>query len=146
MNDSGLTLIEILVSLLIITVAFMALSSTQITNLQVTRDSDLASISTQVANSTMERVTKWLLEQEDGFGNPTFSCGGDCTGSYSDINVKGKVYTGSYVINVDASTGIAQIDVTVTEPKTVTFSQLVSCMDVVPAPSFADPAPCPATS
>ena len=143
MKNDGLTLIEVLVAMAIIAVAFMALAYTQISNLRVTRDSKLASISTQVANETMERAVKWLLDQKDEFGTPTFTCGENCTGSYSGIEVDGAEYTGAYTIVVDGDTGLAEITVTVNEPKAIEMSQYVSCMDVVPPPSFDDPSPCP---
>lgn len=141
MNRSGLTLVEILVAIVIIAVAFMALANSQIMNLRVTRDSQLASISTQIANLAIERATKMVLENG-------FSCGGACTGTFNNLKVRGTDYSATYTItlpagNTGALRGLALIRVEVEEPYPVSFSQYVSCMDVYPPPSIGAPAPCP---
>lgn len=146
-REAGLTLIEILVALAIIGLAFAALASLQISNLRVTRDSKLASIATQVGNEAMEQVVKEFLAQVDSStSKPVFTCGGAsymaCSGTLG-IQVDDAAYAATYNVAVNSTTGIATVTVDVDDPKAVSFSQLVSCMDVVPPPSFAEPAPCP---
>lgn len=153
LKNTGLTLVEVLVTLIIIAVAFIALAMTQITSLKVTRDSKLASISTQVGNAAMERAVKQVLD--DAFGcvgtPPHRVCPGAYvrTGTFTNLAADGEMYSADFNVTFPAGTasenleGMARVEITVTEPKAETFTQLVSCMDIVPAPSFNDPAPCP---
>jgi prepilin-type N-terminal cleavage/methylation domain-containing protein len=153
LKNSGLTLIEVLVTLIIIGVAFVALAMSQITSLKVTRDSKQASIATQVGNAAMERAVKQVLD--DAFGciglppNRTCPAAYNSAGTFSDIVADGQTYSADYSIGYPAGdpeenlAAMARIDITVSAPSAATFTQLVSCMDIVPPPSFNDPAPCP---
>lgn len=153
LNNTGLTLVEVLVTLIIIAVAFIALAMTQITSLKVTRDSKQASISTQVGNAAMERAVKQVLDDAfDCVGSPpNRTCPGAYvrSGTFTDLLADGATYSADFNITYPAGAavgnleGMARVDVTVSEPKPATFTQLVSCMDIVPPPSFDDPAPCP---
>ena len=140
MNERGLTIIEVLVALVIIAVAFIALANTQILNLQVTRDSQVASIATQVANGGMEYAAQLFL------GNG-FSCDGiDCFGSVI-VEVKGNEYAAAYEVEeLPASdpklAGTALVTVTVDTPRHLVFGQYVSCLDIDPPPSFNSPGAC----
>jgi prepilin-type N-terminal cleavage/methylation domain-containing protein len=141
MNRSGLTLVEILVAITIIAAVFMVLANSQITSLQVTRDSRLASISTQIANNAMEQAAQLLLE--NGFSCSGISCNGSLT-----ISVEGRDYEADYVINnnlgIESLTGVALISINVSEPRALVFAQYVSCLDaeIEPRPSFNNPGPC----
>ena len=141
MNERGLTIIEVLVALVIIAVAFIALANTQILNLQVTRDSQVASIATQVANGGMEYAAQLFL------GNG-FSCDGiDCSGSVL-VEVKGNEYAAAYEVDEELPAndpplaGMALVTITVAEPRHLVFAQYVSCLDIDPPPSFNSPGAC----
>lgn len=140
---SGLTIVEVLVAIAVIGIAFAALASMQISNLRVTRASKESSIAIQVANDVMESVSQDFL---GSVGGGVFQCGTApllCSGTRT-VTVEGVAYTAGYDITVAANEGLATVVVTVDDPKPVSFSQILSCMDVVPPPSFENPAPCPA--
>jgi|FLYL01.1.fsa_nt_gi prepilin-type N-terminal cleavage/methylation domain-containing protein len=141
MRQSGLTLVEILVAITIIAAVFMVLANSQITSLQVTRDSRLASIATQVANNAMEQAAQMLLE--NGFSCSGISCSGTLV-----VGIEGRDYEAEYEINTslgpESLTGVALITVNVREPRELVFAQYVSCLDAEtdPRPSFNNPGPC----
>jgi type IV pilus modification protein PilV len=82
-KQEGLTLVEILIAIVIVGVAFMALANLQITNMRVTRDSQQASVATQIANEILEHVTRDVYGGSDPSYNiyNYYTCTGGNTSS-----------------------------------------------------------------
>lgn len=136
-TSHGLTLVEVLVALAVIAISFVVLAHSQITNLRVTRDSQLTSVAMQFANEIVEDVTQHIL---DDFGDYR-----DCPGAgpqCSGTDSQGR-FEASYQVH-DMGTdylvsGLVRVDVTVDGPSNVSLSHYVSCMDTDPPPTVTYP-------
>ena len=138
MRRRGFTLLEVLLALAIIGITFAVLAATQVTTLQVTSESRRASMATEYANRLLENAVQDVLAS---FEAHAAAGSQDCDDSIDEE------YSGSCTIETVGSgyleEGLLRVTVTLTEPASVSFSRLVSCMDVQPPPTIADPAPCP---
>lgn len=137
----GLTLVELLIALAIIGVTFGVLAFTQVSTLQVNTASRSASDATDFANAWLEDEVRTVLE---GFASVQAACpsGAPCTESISDGRFLGTGTTETLGTGY-VEEGIVRVAVVMTSPAAVSFSRLVSCIDVVPPPSVAVPGPCP---
>lgn len=139
MTKKGFTLAEVLIALAIIGVAFAVLAATQVTTLQVTSESRHASDTTDFANRALENaVQDVLLNFSDRLGAGQQ----DCAGFAETTRFKGTCTVGPEGSDY-LEAGLIRVTVTMTEPSNVLFTRLVSCIDAQPAPTIADPAPCP---
>lgn len=140
-DDRGLTLAEILIAVAIIGIAFGALALTQVTTLQVNAESRRASDTTEYANDVLEERTQTILAD---FATVQTSCPspGSCSNDIDDDPFQGTVSWGT-VGNGYLEEGLVEITVSMTAPSTLSFSRVVSCIDVNPPPSVAVPGPCP---
>lgn len=139
-QTQGLTLIEVLIAIVIIAVAFIALASSQLTNLRVTRDSELASLATQTANEELEYLIQAILDDYVSYQ----ACPGAadiCSGTRSEGS-----FTVDYDISHDDATyslkGLILVEINVSGPSSATLSHYVSCMDVSPPPTVTTPGAC----
>lgn len=135
----GLTIVEVLIALVIIGVAFVALTYTQVLNLRVTSDSKRASEATQVANEYLEILVQRILADYASFQ----SCpsGGHCAAS--GVNYRG--YSVDYSISRGAGyqfEGLILVSLEVDGPASAELQHYVSCMDVDPPPTVANPGVC----
>ena len=146
MRRDGLTLIEVLVALVVIAVAFMALASVQLSNLSVTRESTQVSTATQYANDFLEEKTREVFKKTGaGYAISDFYACPDTTAvtcSFSETKDPYTLtvnFTGLYQEPTGAETrtmdeylneGLVRADVVVTGPAEVSFSSYISCYDV----------------
>lgn len=135
----GLTLVEVLIALVLIAVAFVALTYTQVLNLRVTTDSRQASSATQVANEYLEVLVQRILANYASYQ----SCpsGAHCSGR--GVQVDG--FTVDYDISRGAGyqfEGLIFVDLHVDGPASAQLQHYVSCMDVDPPPTVAHPGVC----
>ena len=138
-RTSGLTLLEVLIALALIGVAFAVLATTQVQALRIGSDSREASDATEYANRRLEAEVNALL-------TPTsFEAAHDAgavTVPIDDGRYQGFISVapagGSYL-----QEGLMHVEVEMTSPADVQFDRLVSCLDVTPPPSVALPSPCP---
>jgi prepilin-type N-terminal cleavage/methylation domain-containing protein len=142
-SQKGVSIVEVLVSLAIIAIVFVVLANTQLGNLRITRDSQQASEATQIAIATLERI-KAGVTTPAGFsaalnGGGTRACEAEVDSRFT-VNCELRRAGANH-----GREGMLLAQVTVTGPTSVTMAEFLSCMDVVPAPSFDDPAPCPAS-
>lgn len=162
MKSTGLTLVEVLLSLVIIAVTFAVLASSQISHLQVTRDSAETVVATTLMLEKYEEAKAQILYVDRGDPNNAdddvynFFSYVDCpTESYS--NPKSCSYSGTaeggynYVVTITGlagstdprDEGIIQIDVSVSGPSSLALTAYASCYDVYPSPKVGKPDPCP---
>lgn len=82
-RHEGLTIIELLVTIAIIGITFLALAMSQITGFRVTRDSAEAAIAKDAATEQMETIRAWGYEQYKGCPaiEPTASDAPKCEGT-----------------------------------------------------------------
>lgn len=138
-SNTGLTLVEVLIAIVVIAVAFVALTYSQLMNLRVTADSQRASQATQEANEFLEILTQRVLADYASYQ----ACPGDsiCAGSgiaRDGYSVSFNVSRGSgYTLE-----GLVRLDIRVTGPAEAELHQYVSCMDVNPPPTVAHPGVC----
>lgn len=137
-TSMGLTLVEVLIAISIIGIAFVALSMSQVSNLKVIRASQQASIATQTANEALEVLIQRVLADYVAFQ----ACPGAerCSGSYPE---------GQYAVDYNivrgsgyALEGLIRIDIRVDGPAEAELHHFVSCMDVSPPPTVANPGLC----
>lgn len=137
-NNSGLTLIEVLLAVVIIAVAFLALSASQLTSLRVTRSAELSSVATQFANETLEVLIQRVLDDYTGYQACPGAAG--CTGTETRDN-----FTATFDIRRGSgyvAEGLVRIDINVTGPAEAELHHFVSCMDNSPPPTVRDPGMC----
>ena len=138
MMRRGFTLLEVLLALAVIGITFAVLAATQVTTLQVTSDSRRASVATEYANTMLENAVQDVLTNYSARVS---------AGSQACVEPIAQGFTGSCTVETVGSgyleAGLMRVTVTLTEPAPVSFSRLVSCMDVQPPPTIAAPAPCP---
>jgi len=137
-HAAGLTLVEVLVAMAIVAIAVVALTMTQATSLRLSRDSVEASNATQVANEELEVLTQRILENYLAYQ----ACpgAGICTGSHARGN-----YSVSYSIARGVGyewDGLVRVEVVVDGPSRAELEYFVSCMDVSPPPTVANPGVC----
>lgn len=139
LNRDGLTLVEVLIAMVVISVAFVALSTSQVMNLKITRDSREASLATQAANRQIEILTQRILDDYATYKNcPGASvCSGTETQGTEAVEYEIYRDPAQYALE-----GLVRIDVTVVGASTASLSHFVSCMDVSPPPTVASPGAC----
>lgn len=144
MRRRGFTLLEVLLALAIIGVAFGVLAATQVTTLGVTAESRRASDATGFANGELERAVQAVLLD---FAGTVSACAAGCLETHGS---GGGRFVGTTTTEPVGSgyldAGLMRVTVTLTAPAPVSFTRLVSCIDVHPAPSIAAPFPCPGAS
>lgn len=138
-SGRGLTLVEVLIALVIIAVAFVALTYTQVLNLRVTSDSRQASSATQVANEYLELLTQRILADYAKYQ----SCpsGDHCAATGVEVDGYSVAYSLSRGVGYQFE-GLILVDLTVDGPATAHLEHYVSCMDVDPPPTVANPGVC----
>lgn len=124
-SHRGVTLIEVLVAMVVITVVFLGLVGVQILSLRVTRDSQNASDATQLALETLTARTE--VVQAD-FGTYQ-ACPGEsfCSGVVTrdgDSAAWAVSRPSGYLVD-----GLLLVDVQVTGRATARMATYVSCMD-----------------
>jgi len=121
----GLTLIEVLVAVVVITVVALGLVGIQLLSLRITRSSQESSLATQLA---VETLTDRIVAVTSNFETYRSCPGvGTCTGRVvrDGFTADWSVARGSgYELD-----GLLQVDVAVTGPATARMSTYVSCMD-----------------
>lgn len=140
-SEGGLTLAEVLIAVAIIGIAFGVLAMTQVTTLRVNAESRRASETTEYANSVLEQRTQTILAD---FGGQQTSCPSAtaCSRTINDGAFQGTETWGVAGTGY-LEEGIFEVSVAMTAPSELSFSRVVSCIDVNPAPSVAVPDPCP---
>jgi type II secretory pathway pseudopilin PulG len=134
---SGLTLVEVLLALVVMSVAFVALANAQIGNLKVTRDAQLATMALELANEQLEKASGDVTA--DFAHYQTCPSGSGC--SWSGTAEGGF----SYAVTLTGlpSQGLVLVDVIVSGPMDYRLATYVSCYDGYPSPSARAPAHCP---
>lgn len=141
-HRGGLSLIELLIALAIIAVAFAALAVTQVGNLRITSESRLASEATELANEHLEAAYECVVRSPENFRAAAELCGDGrdiSQGRFEGHLTVGPLGEGTAY----HEEGVVLIRADITTPSSVTFARVVSCMDVEPAPAIAAPGPCP---
>lgn len=166
-NPKGLTLVEVLLALVVVGIAFAAMAYIQTTNLRMTTNARLSTEAKAAANLVLESVMSRVLETTiDGSGNKHFafndyywSCPTqltplpgalpvvsrpECSGSETVGNVR-VTYSIAGESGID---GEGVLTVTVTAEHTqgsqlLTLGDRVTCYDVYPSPTSLAPEPCP---
>ena len=146
----GLTLIEVLIALAIIGVTFGVLAVTQVSNLQISSAARAESRAAAEANTVLETVVACIVRSHVAFESALAGTGCD---QPLGTGFEGSVDYGSAVtslvddsgdpVDYDDPGGNVRVTVRITEPSSVVFSRLVSCIDVQPPPAIARPGPCP---
>lgn len=142
-SRGGLTVVEVLIALVVMAIAFAALALTQVSTMRMNADSRRMSDATDFANDVLEDKTKEILAD---YSTVLGACATPdaCSESLSDHDSR---YQGTLTWGRLGSgyldEGLIRIAVEVTSPTRVSFYRTVSCIDVNPAPSVALPDPCP---
>lgn len=163
-RSSGLTLVEVLVALMVVAIAFIAMAYVQTTNLRMATNARLTTEVKTAANQVLEAVMGEVLatytfsgSQRYAFNDFYWSCPTivtppsgvgvnqpDCTGvrNIGDVRVSYEVEGESGVV------GEGLLTVTVTAVHTnggqqLTLGDRVTCYDVYPSPTSLAPEPCP---
>lgn len=126
-------------AIVIIAIAFVALSYAQILNIRVTADSSRASTATQVANEYLEVLVQRILADYSAY--QTCPTGEHCSGSNVEVDsffvdysiARGETYQFE---------GLVFIDLRVHGPAEARLQHFVSCMDTEPPPTVAHPGIC----
>ena len=137
----GLSLIEVLIALAVIGVAFGILAVTQVGNLRISAESRLASQATEIANTELEGAVRCLLSTRTAFESVGVDCV-DEVGAFTDGRFEGLVEV-RQLGDAYEQEGLLVVTARITEPVQAVFARLVSCIDVQPAPAIADHPPCP---
>ncbi len=165
-SKSGFTLIEVLIALAVIGIAFAAMAMMQITNLRASSDARLTTEVKAAANQELEAVMAQVLtvtgspgSYQYAFNDYYWSCptavtpsagalpvntAPACSGTskIGDVDVTHNIRGESGVIGE----GIVTVTVTAANPhggRTLTIGNRVTCYDVYPSPSSTAPEPCP---
>ncbi len=165
-QDRGLTIVEVLIALVVVGLAFAAMAYIQTTNLKMTTNARLTSEVKAAANQVLESVMTDVLATDESSGTKYFafndyywSCptaqtppAGElavvsrpaCTGS---TNV-GEVEVDYAIAGESGVTGEGVLTVTVTAThrrggQRLTLGDRVTCYDVYPSPTSLAPEPCP---
>lgn len=162
----GLTLVEVLIALIVVGIAFVAMAFIQTNNLRMTTNARLTTDVKAAANQVLEQVMADVLETSTTGGVKYFafndyywtcptqltppagalavvlrpSCSGDST--------VGNVTVDYEIVGESGVTGEGVLTVTVTALHTdggqrLTLGDRVTCYDVYPSPTSLAPQPCP---
>lgn len=168
-RDAGLTLVEVLIALVLVGIAFVAMALVQTNNLRMTTNARLTTEVKTAANQVLESVMSEVL---DTTPDPTVVPGGRrfafndfywscpthltppsgvtiplrpaCTGTrtFGDVSVDFAVSGDSGV----TGEGVLTVAVTATHTRggqQLTLGDKVTCYDVYPSPTSLAPQPCP---
>lgn len=135
MKRDGLTLIEVILAMLLLVIVLAVMANSQISSMQVTRDSRIASEATQLANDVVESVQQEVYQDWDTYYDCT-SCD-DSNMDLSDISVpEGYDYSVSIAKpNVPdgkpafLNEGLIKVAISITGPSSLSFTSYVSCYD-----------------
>ncbi|CAN5863141.1 hypothetical protein BH24DEI2_BH24DEI2_24030 [soil metagenome] len=143
MTRAGLTLIEVLIALIVIAVAFMALASVQISNLSVTRGSEQLAVASRFANDTLEKQTREVSKNIEAYylcpDTAAVECSYPVTDDHYPAYTAMVTLTGLYQKPSIGETrtpeqyrdeGLVEADISVTGPAEVSFTAYISCYDV----------------
>lgn len=145
-SRKGLTLIEVLVAIAVIGTVFVVLASAQITNLRITSAARADSELLQVAVQGFERIRTVVLSDFSQFNrscvaSPTvtpptpWGCAGTLDDPQLDYTIRGAEAVGI--------PGVIEVAlVAERRGETLTFRQLVSCLDAVETPTLSDTSEC----
>jgi prepilin-type N-terminal cleavage/methylation domain-containing protein len=139
-RSAGLTIIEVLVAIAVLGIVMAALAYMQVSTIRMTGASQKDSEAMQVAIRAVDaQAAKILLDAA------TFESYANCPGPvHCTSSLQGA--EGQISINASSSEvgpGLIRITVDVTSPGRASLSYLVSCMDLHPVPTVAEPYPCP---
>ena len=141
MSRAGLTLVEVLIAIAIIGIAFGVLALTQVTTMRVGADSQRASDTTEFANARLEAKTS---EIRSNFSSILTTCTtpAACSSDIDDGSFQGTLSWGKQGSGY-LEEGLIRLTASLVEPSVIEFSRVVSCIDVNPPPTVAAPVPCP---
>lgn len=168
MVRDGFTIIEALIALAVIGVAFAALSLSMVTNLRASTTARVATEVKSSANLVLERLLDNVLTTYDVGGDlryrftdyywscePSGATGSGPKPSFESVDCAGTVQDVVDQIDVDFDVaaglgiegeGFVTITVTATDPnrgQELTIGDRITCYDIYPSPSVTTPRPCP---
>lgn len=167
-NRKGLTLVEVLIALVVVGIAFVAMAFVQANNLRLTTSARLTTDVKAAANQVLESVMADVLETSVSGGSKRYafldyywSCPTqiaapvevalvqtlsrpDCTGT----ETVGDVEVSFAIAGESGVTGEGILTITVTAEhahgnQRLTLGDRVTCYDVYPSPTSLAPQPCP---
>lgn len=142
-RQAGLTIIEVLVAITILGIIMAALAYMQISTIRMTGDSAQDSEAMQTAIQVLDsKISKMLLDSTtfENYSKCPMTTAVACTTSLADV---------SGTVTIDGSDkgyqakGLIEVMVRITSPGKASVSYFVSCMDLHPVPTVAEPYPCP---
>jgi prepilin-type N-terminal cleavage/methylation domain-containing protein len=140
----GLTLMEVMIAIAVIGLAFGVLAATQVTTMRVGSESRRASNATDVANGLLEAEVRRVLGD---YAAVWAGCENACVDPQTSLVEGGVEYEYTLTTEREGSEyleeGLMRVSVDVTAPTAIFFTRTVSCIDADPPPSIANPAPCP---
>ena len=171
-KQQAFTLVEVLVALVVVAVAFGALAMTQVTNLRASTTARTATETKQAANQVLEEVMSTVLATNVVSGVRTFdfndfywTCPSavtpptgalavvngtrDCTGTVTiDVGTASEVDVSFAIVGESGIVGEGVLTVSVTATHSasnqrLTIGDRVTCYDVYPSPTSTAPDPCP---
>lgn len=165
-RQEGLTIIEVLIALAILGIAFVALAMVQANNLRMTTNARLTSIVKAAANQELESIMSKVLATTASGSSTTYAfndyywtCPTELTPpsgallvtsrpSCSETSESGDVTVTYQIVGESGVTGEGVLTVTVTAVhqhggQRLTLGDRVTCYDVYPSPTSTAPEPCP---
>lgn len=152
MTRSGLTIIEVLISLAILGVLFAVLAVTQVSTFHITRNSQQASSAMQVAGKQLDDLSRKVLHDYADYSTCPGATSVSCSGTISTGGATGNFSITPSPTSFSGGAGgtdVLVIDVSLSKPASVSLSTQVSCIDEskptsssLSMPTVADPAAC----
>lgn len=147
-SKSGLTIIEVLISLAVIGLVFAALAAVQLSSLRVTAASRADSDLLQAGVRGFERVRTAVLADFSSFNrvcsgeSGTLPTGWSCEGDLADPDLAYRI-RGAGGTDGTGIEGLVRVTFEATRAgRALDFSQYISCLDAVQTPALSDTSLC----
>lgn len=143
---AGLTVTEVLIALVIASIVLASVAGTRMGLERLSHEARAETLALQVADDTLNTTRRLITSTPASFNThaacPSTPNSAPCLTTFNSRGVTGTITT-TPTGNTYTQAGLITITITVTHPHQLTLAGYASCLDLFPAPSVAEPTPCP---